>query len=247
MVDPSPNWAVDLSSARHSLGRTSTAERVADILRTHLIEGRVLPRTRLSEDAIAVALEVSRNTLREAFRLLSHERLLVHELNRGVFVRKLSVEDVIDIYRLRRILEVAALRCVTSPSTRDGRRSSKSADLRSAVTVGKEAADRGDWPGVGTANMHFHRSVAALANSVRVDELMSRLLAELRLVFHVMVPLRQFHEPYLADNDRIATLVEAGEGERAGEALLDYLERAERQLIVAYSKANRQSEVLISR
>ncbi|MEU3504381.1 GntR family transcriptional regulator, partial [Streptomyces hundungensis] len=76
-----------LAEDRALLGRTSTAERVADILRTRIAEGLFPPGERLAEDAIGKALGVSRNTLREAFRLLTHERLLIHELNRGVFVR----------------------------------------------------------------------------------------------------------------------------------------------------------------
>ena len=48
-----------------------------------------------------MVLRVSRNTLREAFRLLSHEGLLVHELHRGVFVRELDEADLVDLYRLR--------------------------------------------------------------------------------------------------------------------------------------------------
>lgn len=72
-----------LAEDRALLGRTSTAERVSDILRSRIAEGFFPPGTRLSEDSIGGALGVSRNTLREAFRLLTHERLLVHELNRG--------------------------------------------------------------------------------------------------------------------------------------------------------------------
>ena len=78
----------ELSAERAALGRASTAGRVAEILRSHVTEGRLPPGTRLSEEDIGAALGVSRNTLREAFRLLAHERLLVHEFNRGVFVRK---------------------------------------------------------------------------------------------------------------------------------------------------------------
>ena len=98
-----------LADDRALLGRTSTAERVSDILRSRIAEGFFPPGTRLSEDSIGGALGVSRNTLREAFRLLTHERLLVHELNRGVFVRVLTVEDVEDIYRTRRLVECAVV------------------------------------------------------------------------------------------------------------------------------------------
>src|SRR3954471_3307207 len=99
-----------LADDRALLGRTSTAERVSDILRSRIAEGYFPPGTRLSEDSIGGALGVSRNTLREAFRLLTHERLLVHELNRGVFVRVLTQDDVTDLYRLRKVVECGALR-----------------------------------------------------------------------------------------------------------------------------------------
>lgn len=241
MADASA-WTADLISARRSLARTSTAEMVADILRDMVIEGRVPPGAKLPEDSIADALQVSRNTLREAFRLLNHERLLVHELNRGVFVRLLTEVDVVDIYRMRRTLEGAALKFWGESADAGRGRAPGVSRVRSAVTMGVAAAERGDWNGVGTANMYFHRSIAALADSTRIDEIMSQLLAELRLVFHVMPTVRDFHEPYLADNEHIATLVEAGRSQEAGAVLLDYLDRAEDQLLHQFaSKAGRRS------
>lgn len=228
MADAS-GWTAELISARRSLARASTAEKVADILRDMVMEGRVLPGTKLAEDSISDALQVSRNTLREAFRLLNHERLVVHELNRGVFVRVLTEVDVVDIYRMRRTLEGAALRFWGESA--DASRAPAVSHVRSSVSMGVAAAQRGDWDGVGTANMHFHRSIAALAGSPRIDEIMSQLLAELRLIFHVMPTVRDFYEPYLGDNERIATLVEAGRSQEALAVLLGYLDRAEGQLL----------------
>lgn len=237
-----PGWTEELVSARRSLARASTAEKVADILRDMVMEGRVLPGTKLAEDSIAEALQVSRNTLRESFRLLNHERLVVHELNRGVFVRTLTEADVVDIYRMRRTLEGAALRFWGESADVGHGRAPGVSHVRSAVNMGVDAAERGDWDGVGTANMHFHRSIAALADSTRIDEIMSQLLAELRLVFHVMPTVRDFYEPYLDDNERIATLVEAGRSQEALAVLLDYLDRAEEQLLRQFaSKAGRLS------
>jgi DNA-binding GntR family transcriptional regulator len=241
MADPS-GWTAELISARRSLARSSTASKVADILRDMVMEGRVLPGAKLAEDSIADALQVSRNTLREAFRLLSHERLVVHELNRGVFVRVLTEADVVDIYRMRRALEGAALQFWGESADAGRGRAAGVSHVRSAVTMGVAAAERGDWEGVGTANMHFHRSIAALAESTRIDEIMSQLLAELRLAFHVMPTVRDFYEPYLGDNERIATLVEAGRSQEAVAVLLDYLNRAEDQLLRQFaSKAGRRS------
>jgi DNA-binding GntR family transcriptional regulator len=219
-----------LESDRALLDRASTAEKVADILRTRIIQGYFKPGTRLVEGSIDGALGVSRNTLREAFRLLTHEGLLAHELNRGVFVRVLSVDDVVDIYRVRKLVECGAARQVR-------RNSLQRKPIEQAVECvedGETAAAASDWLAVGTADIRFHQSVAALAGSERVDDVMRRVLAELRLVFHVMADPRRFHEAYLPRNREIADALSAGNGATAARLLAAYLDDAERQLVDAY-------------
>src|SRR5439155_6603741 len=119
-----------------------------------------------SEDTITSGLGISRNPLREAFRLLAHEKLLVHELNRGVFVRKLDTADVEDLYRVRRVIETAAVRSARALTDVEAKR------LTEAVDDADNAAIEGSWQQVGTANLRFHQAIAALLGSPRVDELM---------------------------------------------------------------------------
>lgn len=221
-------WVDLLAGDRSLLDRTSTAERVADVLRQRVIEGALAPGTRLSEESAGRALAVSRNTLREAFRLLVHERLLVHQFNRGVFVRVLSDEDVVDLYRIRRLLETGAVRCSARSAQQD------LDAVQRSVADGELAARDERWWDVGTANMRFHESLAALAGSPRVTEMMRQLLAELRLAFHVMSRPREFHQPYLGINREIADLIRDGAPQRAAERLDEYFDEAEHQLVGAY-------------
>jgi DNA-binding GntR family transcriptional regulator len=208
--------------------RTSTAEQVADLLRNRIIAGYFRPGARLSEEELGAALHISRNTLREAFRLLCHERLAVHELHRGVFVRVLSADDVVDLYRLRKLVECAAVReaGAAQPET--------IAAVSAAVDEAEKAASDGRWQDVGTADLQFHQAIAAMASSPRVDDLIRGVLAELRLVFHVMANPREFHQPYLSRNRDIAGLIERGDLQAAERALHRYLDDAERQLVSAY-------------
>ncbi|MEU1150416.1 GntR family transcriptional regulator [Streptomyces sp. NPDC005863] len=218
-----------LADDRALLGRTSTAERVSDILRTRIAEGFFPPGTRLSEDSIGGALGVSRNTLREAFRLLTHERLLEHQLNRGVFVRVLTVEDVRDIYRTRRLVECAVVRGLGEPPyALDA--------VADAVAEGVRAAGDQRWRGVSTANIHFHRELVALAGSARTDELMRSVLAELRLAFHVVDDPRRLHEPYLERNKQILAALRSGDAGKAERLLADYLEDSFDGLVEVYGR-----------
>ncbi|MEV6983524.1 GntR family transcriptional regulator [Sphaerisporangium sp. NPDC051017] len=229
MIDSAEAAAARLAMDRDLLGRTSTAERVAAILRERITEGVFEPGVRLPEETIGTALGVSRNTLREAFRLLSHERLLVHQLNRGVFVRHLTAEDVVDLYRVRRLVECAAIRDAAPPSPE------ALAALREALVAAEGAAAEERWQDVGTGNMRFHQAVVALAGSGRLDEMMRQVLAELRLTFLAMKNPRAFHEPYIARNHEILKLIEAGDAPGAERLLDDYLADAEAQLLRAHS------------
>ena len=223
------SWAEQLAGDREALSSGSRAERTADILRERIIEGLFRPGERLSEEELSAALNVSRNTLREAFRQLGQEGVLVHEFGRGVFVRTLSIDDVRDIYAMRRILELAAVRSL--PNAPVGALDA----VRLAVESAEEAATRQDWFAVGTANMRFHQAVAELTGSRRVRDVVRRLLAELRLVFVVMSDLREFHQPYLASNRELYELLAAGDVVAAEKALAAYFDMAEGQLLAAYA------------
>ncbi|KAA6223288.1 GntR family transcriptional regulator [Streptomyces albofaciens JCM 4342] len=219
----------ELAGDRVLLGRSSTAERVADILRDRITEGYFPPGARLSEESIGGALGVSRNTLREAFRLLTHERLLVHQLNRGVFVRIVTVADLDDIYRVRTLVECAAVRSLGEPPHPVGA-------MEAAVLAGEAAFEERAWRDLGTANLRFHQAVVGLAGSPRMDELMRGVLAELRLVFHVMDDPRRFHAPYLTRNRQIIEALQAGDAAEAERLLVSYLEDSRAQLSGAYAQ-----------
>ncbi|MFJ9555225.1 GntR family transcriptional regulator [Nocardiopsis sp. NPDC101807] len=211
------------------------AERVAELLRESLIDGAYPPRQRLSEERLCEELGVSRNTLREAFRLLVRERLLVHQMHRGVFVAHPTSDDVRDLFRTRRVLELPALRGAVRPGEEAVRA------VGAAVDEGEAARDRERWKEMGTANMRFHQALAGLAGSARVNEFMSQVLAETRLVFHVMDAPREFHAPYLDWNRRIHTLLAEGDVTGAADELATYLDTSEHQLVTAFTARERDA------
>lgn len=231
-LDPGADADADaldsLARARPQVVLSSTAERVADAVREQVVEGLLRPGSRLTEQRMCAALGVSRNTVREAMIQLVAERILVREPNRGVFVARPDRTAVRDVYRARRIIEPAAVR---SGEELDGPRL---AAVRTSIEEGRRAAAAERWDDLASANQHFHRALVALAGSPRLDQQMALLLAEMRLVFHRMPGVREFHEPYLERNSRICELLEAGEREAAAEAVATYLRVAEEHLLAGY-------------
>ena len=58
-----------------------------------ILAGELAVGAKLNEEAVAELLGVSRGPVREAFRALEESGLVRLEMNRGVFVRQISVEE----------------------------------------------------------------------------------------------------------------------------------------------------------
>ncbi len=88
----------------------TTAAAVAEHLKTRVRRGSLVPGQRLVEADIVEDTGASRGRVREALRLLAAEGLVVIEPYRGASVKRLSRDDVDQIYRAREALEGAAAR-----------------------------------------------------------------------------------------------------------------------------------------
>ena len=207
----------------------SLANQVADSLRTELTHGAFEPGQRLSESALCDRMGVSRNTLREAFRLLTKDGLLTHAPNRGVFVAEPSMASIIDIYRVRRMLECHALRQAYP-------RHPAKLRMQQAVDAALAARDAGDWVAVGSSNMDFHQAIVALADSERLNAWFVQLLAELRLAFGLMHDPEFLHAPYVDKNQTLMALVHADQFDEAATLLNDYLAQSERIVLAVLAR-----------
>lgn len=210
-------------------GGRSLAEMVAAQIREQVIHGGFSPGQHLSEAELSDSLEVSRNTLREVFRVLTKEGLLRHEPNRGVFVATPDMATIVDLYRVRRIIQVEILEQAFSghPAVRK---------MREAVERAKEAREAGDWLVVGSADLAFHGAIVALADSPRLDAFFSHVLAEMRLAFGLLSEPELLHSPFIELNEEILKLVELGKRAEAASRLEKYLVNAERLVLGAFAR-----------
>lgn len=194
-----------------------------------LVEGELVPGQRLSEAALADSLQISRNTLREAFRVLTREGLLKHEPNRGVTVAVPDMASIIDIYRVRRFIECKAI--AQGYPLHPG-----ALQMRQAVEAGIQAREAKDWVVVGTANMMFHKAIVELADSPRLLEFYAQISAELRLAFGLLDDPEFLHMPYVDMNISILRCVEEGRADEAAQKLEAYLVQSERIVLAAYER-----------
>ncbi|AYG69608.1 GntR family transcriptional regulator (plasmid) [Rhizobium sp. CCGE531] len=208
----------------------TVAELTAARIRERVISGTLSPGSHLSEAALCEELQVSRNTLREVFRLLTKDGVLRHEANRGVFVSTPSISTIMDIFHIRRLIECAALA--------NAHHRHPSVDkMRAAVDAAVQHRDRGEWLEVGSADIAFHAAIVELADSPRLSAFYAQISLELRLVFGLIRDPEYLHAPYVGQNATILSHLEEGVPASATEALEKYLYQAERFILAAYSRA----------
>lgn len=207
-------------------------EKIADTIRHNIVSGELAPGMRLSEAALSEQLAISRNTLREVFRLLTQEGLLRYEPNRGVYVAQPDMAAIIDIYRLRQLIECSALRNAYPLHPAVER-------MTEAVSLARTLSQHQDWTGVGTANMQFHTAIVDLADSERLNRIYRNISAELRLAFGHLNDAELLHAPYVEKNAAILALLIAGQNEQAAQTLSAYLDLSQRTVLAALSRRAR--------
>src|ERR1700693_5322620 len=160
---------------RSQIHRVSIADQVASILRQRILTGELRPGTPLQEGPLAASLGVSRNTMREATRILSLENLLKRSIHRGVAVSQLSLKDVAEIYHLRRMLEISGVLAAKD------HRTEVLPELRSAVEGYERAVRERDWLRAVGFDLQFHSLLIRFHHNRRLESFYQQVIGELRL------------------------------------------------------------------
>lgn len=204
-------------------------DQVINEIRKRLVKGQLLPDQKLSEVQLAEELGVSRNTLRESFRALTHAGLLTHIPHRGVFVTRPSAAAIYDIFQVRRMIECEAVKKATPHHPALDA-------IKEALEQARAAEASSNWIAVGTANIDFHHAIIQLADSPRLERFFEALTAELRLVFGLIPDLRYLHATFMEKNEALYQHLIARRLEEAAHLLESYLYQSERMLMAVYNE-----------
>lgn len=160
---------------RTQINRISVADQVAALLRQRILDGEFRPGSQLQELPLASSLGVSRNTMREAIRILSLEGLLRRNLHRGAVVSQLSLRDVEEIYQLRRMLELPAVLAASRPNPELLKQ------IRAELQSYEDAVRVRDWPRAVRHDLHFHSLVIRFHENERLESFYQNVIGELRV------------------------------------------------------------------
>jgi DNA-binding GntR family transcriptional regulator len=202
--------------------RRSTTDQVLHELRTAILAGRIKPTEQLPEVALAQAFGTGRSAIREAIRHLVQEGLVVTEINRGARVRPVSVTDLIDLYRARTAIEVAAVGAVLEREEDVDLAPLRTAQEHIRDACSADCADGAEVPSpaVIAADMDFHRVMVSLAGSPRLSRAHEPLAAESQMLlnWHPVYPVSD----YADDHQKLLQAIEARDP-AAGDVVREHL------------------------
>lgn len=86
----------------------SVFSEILQYLRNGIITGEFASGQKLNESQLAMKFNISRPPLREAFRILEEEHMIVSAPRRGCYVSEISLEDLEQVYQARMMIEFYA-------------------------------------------------------------------------------------------------------------------------------------------
>lgn len=105
------NWMDEFVNNTDLSQNRPIREVVYESIRTTLIEGRVPAGERFVEKEYSQRLNISRTPVREALKQLESENLVEYVPRVGVVVKRITKDDVIEIYKIRESLEILVAEC----------------------------------------------------------------------------------------------------------------------------------------
>jgi len=152
------------------------SERIYELIRRSIISGELLPRTKLKMATIRAHYNFGAAPVREALARLVGEGLVLQQSQRGFWVRDMSPEDVIDLSRMRILLECEGV----SKSLENGSdewEANLVAAYHKLSLAEKRSPEEQDQEDMEERNRVFHDALVAAADSAWLLELRSQVYA----------------------------------------------------------------------
>jgi DNA-binding GntR family transcriptional regulator len=152
-------------------GGDAFSAQIAGELETDIVFGRLRPGQKLPEEELAERFSATRHQVREALLRLVRIGIVIKERNKGVTVRRFSIEEVGEIYEVREILQRHAALRIPLPAPK------ASIAVLEAIHVEYEGAvARGDFHAIQKSNDRFHTELFRLCGNEVLAQLVKQYM-----------------------------------------------------------------------
>ena len=202
--------------------RNTTAKVVAGMLRDQIQQGGLAPGIRLRQNEIAERFGVSTTPVREAFAQLQAEGLVRIDPHRGAVVFRPTVEDLLEYYEIREVLESLAVTHAIERLTPH-----KAKELSELIDRMRRTTDARRWLRL---NDEFHLKLYESAQRPHLSSLIDNLRDASTPYISMFVASRKLSDQANGEHQAILDACTRGDARAAQRAIRDHLRHASGEL-----------------
>ncbi|MDQ3060733.1 MAG: GntR family transcriptional regulator [Pseudomonadota bacterium] len=163
--------------SKEAAAPAGSTQRIVEAVTTAIIERRLMPGTKLTEQKIADIFKVSRTVVRQALNQLSRDHLVTLEPARGAFVATPSIQEARQVAEVRMMVETAMVRQLCTSIT-----DLQIQQLRAHLRDEQDAIHRTDVSGRTRLLADFHVLLARMLGNEVLAQWLTDLLSRSSLI-----------------------------------------------------------------
>ena len=224
-----------MAATRHS----TAYEYIIENLRNDILTGRLGAGAKLPLDTLAERFGTSVIPIREALKVLAAERLVVLRPHHTAVVAELTLEELKDLYSVRLLLDVEAVRRATGHLAK-----AELDEIRSLIASMEHFAVSGDDLRAFEVHAEIHFRIYRAARSPAMLSILERLWDETERYRHAVKHYRSDARSWAEEHRRLADLLEFGTADEAAGEMTAHLTRTLNALLEARASADESSPVV---
>lgn len=195
---------------------------------------------KLNHQDLAARLGMSRTPIVQALKCMELQGLVRNEPNRGFYVNYLGIEELTEIFDLRRVIEVSLPPDIVRHMTPDGARR-----LNASYDVFLEASRKKEFKKRLYRDMEFHLALAELARRPVFQQILGDLLDRLYLRFEQETLFSRPMEKAETEHRHIVDCLLKGDAATAATAISEHLDSIRDNAIECFRRRLAEKESLV--
>ena len=197
-----------------------------------IISGQLKPEEPLSENRLSREIQISRTPIREALMILEQEGYVKLLPSKGAFVTKISLEDVKEIYDIRKLLEpfVALSATLRVPDIEIQKLDEEWDNIKKRLNNGEIIK----WTDLAKADKNFHFTLIRYSSNKRVKHMLTSCHAQIERFQSLSAESFADIENTIQQHVVLITLLKNRDANGLSQKIYEHILRGERKILSEY-------------
>ena len=187
-------------------------------IKTLILNNKLLPGTVLLEQKLSDLLGISRTPVRAALRDLANENYITFLPGIGTVVSQIRIEDLIEIYEIREVLDVLSIRIFLNKDDKEILE-----EMKQHLKEMKKALGAGNYSEFVINDMAFHDCYLKNTGNSRLEHIMASLHEQIRRFLSLTASDAKKCNSSYNDHVKVMDAIDSKEYEKAAEALREHI------------------------